>query len=318
MKKQLAIEQANADKVRRGEISDYEKQRLTDTAVVAIANPENTKKKVPIRLHEKVRETSDPVVGLDFVTEVIAASDPEMEPHYECELCGSKGIANGMFTHIMGYKHRQAFIIEYHKDDPRDVLEQSQRQLLDFARRHAENEMDLTTKIRSRRSDDDYPWPVGKAPWSKEQGGSGIPPDRARENVGLNNECRDMKPNIERIRIDSRRDDGGFGRGRSSKREGGLPAPSSVQQPKNDDEAIKMISLAKKLLEVGAGYVGPKLSNHESTLLSLTTQSMISKILTKRRISLPQPSSSNSNGQSSRLQNSKSPSPHSSRNKRER
>ena len=58
--------------------------------VIPIANPESTKKKVPVRLHEKIKETRDPVVGLDFIQEYIAVSDPEMEPHYECDLCGNQ------------------------------------------------------------------------------------------------------------------------------------------------------------------------------------------------------------------------------------
>ena len=109
---------------------------------------------MPIRLHEKIKETREPVVGLNFVKEWIAVSDPEMEPHYECGLCGNKGIANGMFSHIMGYKHRQAFVEEMHKEDPSNVLQLSQRELLDFARRMAENGDDLTTKIKTRRSDE--------------------------------------------------------------------------------------------------------------------------------------------------------------------
>ena len=28
-----------------------------------------------------------------------------MEPHYTCQLCGSTGPANGMFTHLMGGNH---------------------------------------------------------------------------------------------------------------------------------------------------------------------------------------------------------------------
>ena len=32
----------------------------------------------------------------------------------------------------------------------------------------------------------EYPWPPGKAPWSLEMGGAGIPPDGARENWGKN------------------------------------------------------------------------------------------------------------------------------------
>ena len=71
---------------RRGENMDNYKA----PTVIPIPNPESTKKKVPVRLHERIKETRDPVVGLDFVQEYIAVSDPEMEPHYECELCGSK------------------------------------------------------------------------------------------------------------------------------------------------------------------------------------------------------------------------------------
>ena len=75
-----------------------------------IPNPESTKKKIPIRLQEKIKETMDPVVGLGYITEFIPLSDAEMEPHYECVLCGSQGQSNGMFSHIMGQKHRQLFI----------------------------------------------------------------------------------------------------------------------------------------------------------------------------------------------------------------
>ena len=40
--------------------------------------------------------------------------------------------------------------------------------------------------IRTIRSDALYPWPAGKAPWSIENGGSGIPPHNAKENFGMN------------------------------------------------------------------------------------------------------------------------------------
>jgi len=38
------------------------------------------KKKVPIRLVVKIAEFQLPVVGLEFIIEYIAASNPEMEP----------------------------------------------------------------------------------------------------------------------------------------------------------------------------------------------------------------------------------------------
>ena len=73
---------------RKGEISRHEADR--GPRVIPIPNPESTKKKVPVRLHEKIKETRDPVVGLDFIREYIAVSDPEMEPQYECDLCGNQ------------------------------------------------------------------------------------------------------------------------------------------------------------------------------------------------------------------------------------
>ena len=33
---------------------------------------------VPVRLHEKILECEEPVVGLDFITELLPESDPEV------------------------------------------------------------------------------------------------------------------------------------------------------------------------------------------------------------------------------------------------
>ena len=151
MKKQLQIDAQREQQYRRGEITKEEVNRQT---VRPIPNPESTKKKVPMRLHEKIKETMEPVVGLDFVKEWIPVSDPEMEPHYECSLCGNKGIANGMFSHIVGYKHRQAFVEELYKDNPSHVLDLSQKELLEYARKNAENTFDLSVKIKTRRCDE--------------------------------------------------------------------------------------------------------------------------------------------------------------------
>merc|ERR1719347_1814255 len=48
--------------------------------------------------------------------------------------------------------------------------------LLKLALTVAENSYDLFSIIETIRSDEAYPWPSGKAPWSLEQGGSGVPP----------------------------------------------------------------------------------------------------------------------------------------------
>lgn len=70
--------------------------------IVQIPNPRPSRVKVPVRLHQKIRECPDPIVGLDFISEILPVSDPEMEPHYRCGLCGNQGIANGMFAHLTG------------------------------------------------------------------------------------------------------------------------------------------------------------------------------------------------------------------------
>ena len=65
-----------------------------------------------------------------------------------------QGIANGMFSHLMGQKHRQRFAEAIHPDDLGPYLDMSQGELLRLARKHAENSDDLNLKIRSRRSDE--------------------------------------------------------------------------------------------------------------------------------------------------------------------
>ena len=44
--------------------------------VIPIPNPERSRQKVPIRLHDKIKETRYPVIGLDYIKEFITVSDP--------------------------------------------------------------------------------------------------------------------------------------------------------------------------------------------------------------------------------------------------
>ena len=99
MKKQMAVKEQLDTEVQMGMLIEDEARRLMPTVRV-IPNPVSVKKKIPIRLHEKVREAKDPVVGLKFITELLPENDPEMEPHYECQLCSAQGQANGMFSHL--------------------------------------------------------------------------------------------------------------------------------------------------------------------------------------------------------------------------
>ena len=59
------------------------------------------------------------IVGLDFVHEIIACSNAEVEPYYQCMLCGNQGEPNGMYNHIFGKKHREKFLEKKYPNDPR-------------------------------------------------------------------------------------------------------------------------------------------------------------------------------------------------------
>ena len=68
------------------------------------------------------------------------------------------------------------------RDD--NLMDISKSRLLQMVSRNSENQANLSRLIITIRSDSRYPWPTGKAPWSKERGGTGEPPLDARENFG--------------------------------------------------------------------------------------------------------------------------------------
>jgi hypothetical protein len=62
------------------------------------------------RLIEKLCREEAPVVGVRFVREIIACSDPKAVPQYECTLCKKQAITDGMVSHILGRLHREKFL----------------------------------------------------------------------------------------------------------------------------------------------------------------------------------------------------------------
>jgi len=158
---------------------------LVDQPIIPIQNPEPTRTKVPTKLIDKIREDrSNPVVGLGFIKEFIPVSNSEMEPHYECELCESQGQANCMFSHLLGQKHRRNFLDSLRYGGGLDTSELSPAQLREGAMLYDEKNTDLVSRITTIYSDSSYPWPCGKEPWNKVNGGMGIAPDDARSNFG--------------------------------------------------------------------------------------------------------------------------------------
>ena len=180
-----------------------------------------------------------------------------------------QGIANGMFSHIMGFKHRQRFVEEMFKDKPEKTVNLSQHDLLRYARRFAEN--DETSKIDSRNSDEAYPWPPGKAPWAVERGGTGIAPDGAIDKFGQNqHHTREAKPVIIRERRRC-----GSGEGKPGME---LPSPRTLRKPRTQAEADNMVQLAGQMLEFGIQYSAGRMRAEEVRLLRTTVEAVLTKL----------------------------------------
>ncbi|CAG0891558.1 unnamed protein product [Cyprideis torosa] len=52
----------------------------------------------------------DPVVGIEFVTEILNMDNPQLEPRYQCSLCVSEAPYDGMYSHVTRIKHISAFL----------------------------------------------------------------------------------------------------------------------------------------------------------------------------------------------------------------
>lgn len=169
--------------LQRGRNQGY---HVEEKSVKQIANPLPLQKKVPIPLKEKLRETTTAIVGLNFVNEIIACSNAEVEPHYECRLCGQQGEANAMFQHLQGKPHRGKFLRDKYPNN-RSYIDQSlnQNYLEMEIERLRLRENSQLNKINTVYSDEMFPWTAGKAPWCVEQGGTGNVPTNARNKVGL-------------------------------------------------------------------------------------------------------------------------------------
>eukprot|EP00092_Neocalanus_flemingeri_P031563 GFUD01034274.1.p1 GENE.GFUD01034274.1~~GFUD01034274.1.p1 ORF type:complete len:402 (-),score=123.26 GFUD01034274.1:32-1237(-) len=265
IKKQMALSYIREDKVGRGLMTE-EEATMSELGVRPIPNPESTKKKVPICLQEKIRETLEPVVGLKYVTEFIAVSDAEMEPHYECELCGAVGQSNMMLSHLMGQKHRQRFLEEISAGDLR-MVSLSQAELLRIAKEFNENNQKLSELIRTSRSDERYPWPPGKAPWAVERGGSGIPPDGARDNFGKNGHGALAEQEWPRSAACA-----------SSLMDGlmKLPAPDMVRAPSSREEAEKMMEVGRKLITMA--MEGSGVEKRDRQVIQASMAAVLAKI----------------------------------------
>eukprot|EP00092_Neocalanus_flemingeri_P020787 GFUD01022523.1.p1 GENE.GFUD01022523.1~~GFUD01022523.1.p1 ORF type:complete len:241 (+),score=52.01 GFUD01022523.1:275-997(+) len=214
-----------------------------------------------------------------------------------------------MFSHLMGHRHRQHFEEEIYTNDSSRVMDLSQGDLLKYARTHNENGDDARNRIRTWRSDEEYPWAPGKALVRE---GTGMPLDGARENWGQNQyygqgSQGSIKPVVVgRVFADDKH------------KGGGLPSVERLRVPKNEEDAMKMIQLGEKMLAMGFEFCGSRLNHNEKRLGTCLT-AIVSKIMVKRGMRANGHQSpplkrrqQDSNGvhKRSRDRNSRSPSPH--------
>ena len=172
-----------------------------------VAPTKQVQKKTCIQLAEKLQNTSELVVGLEYIIEIIACSSEE-EPYYECDLCPSKGQANMMYNHLLGKDHKRNVLKKKKPhiidDNPRKIMKELEefRYLprinlildheclcldklwigLNYEYFCFSRQTDWA-KIQRIYSDEIYPWEAGKAPWSVEQGGTGTMPSGVKDKI---------------------------------------------------------------------------------------------------------------------------------------
>ena len=111
-------------------------------------------------------------------------------------------------------------------------------------------------------------------------GGTGFPPDGARENWGKNT----FKDTL-RIKEDTGADRAEDRRKRTPEKSisGGLPSPSSLKPPQSTDEAMKMVELGEKLVTLGLEGAASSLSSAERHAL----KAVFATIMVTIKVRLP-------------------------------
>ena len=134
-----------------------------------------------LRLFERLRKVSEPVVGLQFVSEWLPCANRYLHPHYECDICRVGGKVDVIKAHLVGKAHREKFY-EIAAGTPRNLGNMSRDRLWSVLGDY--NDADRAKdKIETIYSDEQYPWPPNRAPWCEAAGGTGIVPTSARKNV---------------------------------------------------------------------------------------------------------------------------------------
>jgi len=211
--------------------------------ILVVPPSTQTRVKVPVTLKEKIKECNEPLVGLAYVREVLPLSNQEMEPHYYCDLCNQQGQANCMLLHLKGRVHRQAWVDKKYRGAP-DMVELSQAALKAKAKEMDERgdeeermRRGEDSAICSVFSDEAFPWPAGKAPWLKENGGTGVVPDGALEKLELSR--------FRKISVAIAEEEFKWTTNAVAP---ALPPKEAIREPRNVKEAMQMLELAESLV----------------------------------------------------------------------
>ena len=129
--------------------------------------------------------------------------------------------------------------------------------MLRLVKHYAEN--DKTYKIKTVRCDASYPWPAGKAPWSVEMGGNGIPPQSKRRRSNSGGRAASVANSSGRA----------VSMARFETPSTPLPAPGRFQMPRNAEEAEKMLAMARHMMKKVANFAvkEQKISTQEAIVI---------------------------------------------------
>jgi len=210
--------------------------------ILVVPPSTQTRVKVPVTLAEKIKECNEPLVGLAHVREVLPISNREMEPHYYCDLCTQQGQANCMLLHLKGRVHRQTWVDNKYRGVAH-MVELSQADLKARAREMDERKEEEErlkrgepSAIETIYSDEAFPWPAGKAPWLRENGGTGVVPEGALEKLRF----RKISVDVAEEEFKSTTT--------TAAATALLPVKEAVQEPRNIKEAKQMLALAESLV----------------------------------------------------------------------
>ena len=136
-----------------------------------------------------------------------------------------------MLSHLNGQNHKRNVAV---RKDSRNA-NMSWHALSRFAGNHSQNSQELSKLIKTIRSDADYTWPAGKDPRGLERGGTG---QMELEDWGA---ARGGKKRPRREQSQERREVGV---------EAGAMVKISVERPQTKEEALQMIEMGRRLLDL--------------------------------------------------------------------